>query len=351
MRGFSVAARSDRSRLAVSIVAVLLLAARGLAQVQGYPVEPSTPPFPVAPSVVPEAVLPPVVGLPVCPGPVPSCPIPVHPAPAAVPPGCDPYGRDRGPRGPCTAFPRTLLWEPPLAGLREPRFLAMPTTLSNSSTQATAETAVGNTVGLVRVAPAAWRTAIQFDVFAVVNSRFSDYDALVATDYRAGFPVSFARGPWHGKIGYEHTSTHLGDEIQERTGQVPINFIKDELVFGLGRYLFEGRWRVYGQAAWAFHQNIPGDPSPFRFGLGTEWVYRRATGLRGSPFAALNLDFDGAVDYDAALSLQAGWLWRDPDRRLAELRLFGQYFTGHSPYGQFFQTREDWFGLGIAIDY
>jgi hypothetical protein len=335
-------------RLAVVLAA--LFAATGQAQVQGYPVDPPTYTMAPAPS---GAGAPPIAGMPVDPGP--SWPDPFRPQPPAPPgcppPGCEPACPDGAARRTCTAFPRTLLWEPPLASLREPRFLAMPTTLSNGSTSSTAETSIGNTVGLLRVAPAAWRTALQLDVFAVAHSRFADYDALVATDYRAGFPISFARGPWHGKIGYEHTSTHLGDEIQQLTGQVPIDFIKDELVIGLGRYLFDRRWRVYGQAAWAFNQSIPGDPSPYRFAVGSEWVLRHATGWRGSPFAAANVDFDGAVDYDAALSLQAGWLWRDPDRRLAQCRIFGQYFTGPSPYGQFFRTREDWFGLGLAIDY
>ena len=295
----------------------------------------------------PVADLPSLVGLPVQGGPDPSCPVPVGPD----------YANPPGPPPPCsnphavTGFPRTLLWEPPLASLREPRFLAMPTTFSNATTQRTAETSIGNTLGLLRIAPVNWPVAFQIDAFAVVHSRFSDYDALVTTDYRAGFPVSFACGPWHGKIGYEHTSTHLGDEIQELTGQVPFDFIRDELVFGLGRYLFDRRWRVYGQVAWAFHQKIPGDPSPVRFAVGTEWVYRRATGWLGSPFAAANLDFDGAVGYSPSLSLQAGWMWRDPERRLSEMRLFGQFYTGYSPYGQFFRTREDWFGLGIAFDY
>jgi hypothetical protein len=315
----------------LTVVAALGFAGPARGQVQGYPVEnPATPPK------LADVIS--VSG---------TAPVPPDACGPGHPCGDDPLAAPRA----GAAFPRTLLWEPPLASLREPRFLAMPTTFSNGSTDHTAETSIGGTVGLLRVAPPRWKTAFQFDVFAVVHSRFSDYDALVTTDYRAGFPVSFARGPWHGKVAYEHTSTHLGDEIQALTGQVPFDFIKDELVFGLGRYLFDRRWRVYGQVAWAFNQSIPGDPSPFRFGVGTEWVRRHATGWWGSPFAATNLDFDGAVDYDPSFSLQAGWMWRDPSRRLAQCRLFGQYYTGHSPYGQFFRSREDWFGLGMAIDY
>ena len=67
--------------------------------------------------------------------------------------------------------------------------------------------------------------------------------------------------------------------------------------------------------------------------------------------ALVGTDFDGAVDYNASASIQAGWMWRDPARRLSQFRVFGQYYTGYSPYGQFYDTREDWFGFGLAMDY
>src|SRR5262249_23133903 len=218
-------------------------------------------------------------------------------------------------------------------------------TFNSHFSDQTVDTAIGNTLGLVRYEPAGNSYAIQFDVFAVAFSRFSEYDFLVESDYRLGLPISWACGPWHGKFGYEHTSTHLGDETIVRTGRAPFDYIKDEIVIGLGRYWWNQQLRVYGVFGWAFSQEIPGDPSPCRFDLGAEWVRRRATGCTGQPFVAGNLDFNGAVGYSPNFSLQAGWIWRDPSRRLAEGRIFAQFFTGNSVYGQFFQTRENWFGI------
>lgn len=263
----------------------------------------------------------------------------------------DPFRAETKNGGIYTGLPRTLLWEPPMAMPREPRFLVMPTTLSNGTTEQTIDTSIGATIGLLRGEPAGWKTAVQSDFFAVVTSRFSRHDYLVDTDYRYGFPITFSRGPWQWKIGYEHLSSHLGDEIQQVTGQQPINYIKDEVVLGVGRFLKDGRFRVYGEAAWAAHQNVPGDPSPFRFDLGTEWVRRRCTGPWGQPFVASNVRFDGSADYDPSFALQAGWIWRDGTRRFGEARVFGQYYTGYAPYGQFYNTRESWFGLGVAFDY
>ncbi len=276
------------------------------------------------------------------------------------PSGCGPSGWDR-PEDPFTflttsgstwsVFPRTLLWEPPLASLKEPRFLGLPNGLSNRFTDQTVDFAIGNTLGLLRRSSADGLRVWQLDLFAVVYSRFSDYDYFVGSDFRAGLPLTFAAGPWHGKVGFEHTSTHLGDETLVRLQRLPIDYIKDELVLAVGRYFDEQRFRVYGQVAWAFYQRVADDPSPFRFDIGAEWVRRRATGFFGQPFVAGNLEFNGATDYNPSLSLQVGWLWRDPSRRLAQGRLFGQYYTGYSPLGQFYLTREDWFGFGFAVDY
>lgn len=372
----------DRTRCVVRlawVVAVHLAACgTGAAQVRGLPVDPNDEPPAAQPTrttrgvslrrpialpsgeITPVQYLQPVQGEPISPlvpgvgptGPaVPfESPLPeLQPEPK--PPCNDPFAFRTGKGGTVTGLPRTLLWESPFAMPRQPRFMVMPTTLSNSTTDQTLETAIGGTLGLLRVEPANWKTAVQVDAFAVVNSRFSQYDFLVDADFRYGIPITLSRGPWHMKFGYEHTSSHLGDEYAVRSGQAPINYIKDEVVLGLGRWMFDERWRVYTEFAWAASQNIPGDPSPFRADVGAEWVGRRATGCWGKPFAAANVRFDGAVDYDPNFTLQLGWQWRDPTRRLGQARVFGEYYTGYSPYGQFFQRRESWFGFGVSFDF
>lgn len=350
-----------------SAVLASLVAGPAFGQVQGYPVEsggqPSGP-------VVGGAVVP-ARGVEV--GPVDGYPV-YRPEPASadrVPPGwspptgtaatpgqcrepgqCDDRFRHTTTSGwVCEGFPRSLLWEPPMASLREPRLLFMPTTLSNDTTDTTLDTAIGTTVGLFRVGSGERGPRIQLDVFGLVLSRLSNYDYLVESHYRAGFPVTIAYGPWHAKIGYEHTSTHLGDETLVRTGRQPIEYVRDEVAFGLGRWLCGDTLRVYGQAGWAFFVNGPDDASPFRFDVGFEWYRRQVTGFRGQPFAAGNVEFNGMSDYEPTLSLQAGWQWRDPGRRLAQTRVFVQYYTGRSVYGQFYQDQEDWVGIGLALDY
>jgi hypothetical protein len=249
-------------------------------------------------------------------------------------------------------FPSTLLWEPPFAAKREPRMMALPTTLNNYVGPWTLDTSLGTTVGLFRLIPS-WSPALeaQLDLFGVVHTRLSPDDLIVA-DYRFGFPVTFRHGPWHAKIAYEHTSAHVGDEgIQN--GRIPINkhTTKDEVVFGLGRW-FEDCLRLYGQSSYAFYQNLPDDSlGRWRFDIGFELYNRQPTGFWGTPFVALNADFRGDQKYNGNLNVQAGWLWRNPEQRLAMWRTFIEYYNGRSPYGQLQFTRERFLGAGVAADY
>jgi len=321
-----------------AIVLIVLLPGSASAQVQGFPVEPTPLANPPARLLPPVVYDPPIQRTPV------SCPIP------AAPCGRDPFRNVTAGGLAITCFPQSLLWEPPLASRREPRFTFVPTTLSNDFTNNTLDANIGATVGLVRFEREDSPLRVQLDAFGVVINRVSQYDFLVDSDYRAGLPLTFALGPWHGKLAFEHTSSHLGDETIERTGRQRNDYTKDEIVAGLGRWLFADHLRVYGDVGWAVFEHIPDNPSPFRFDLGGEWRPRVSTGFWGEPFAAANLEFNGANGYHPSLDVQLGWLWRAPDRRLGQFRVYAEYFTGRSDFGQFFTMNEQFLGFGVAIE-
>jgi hypothetical protein len=246
-------------------------------------------------------------------------------------------------------FPTTLLWEPVYASKREPRMMIGGTNYQNYVNDRTLETSIGTTIGLWRITPPGHDWAFQVDLFGVVHTRLSPQD-LMAADYRFGVPITFRWEDWHGKIGYEHTSTHLGDEYQRNTGVLPYNFSKDELVTGLGRYFLDRSLRVYGQVSYAFSQDLLNDPNRFRFDSGFQYVVPN-WGSSGSPFVAAHADFQGVLGFNPNINLQAGWLWRNPTQRLANARVFVEYYRGRSPYGQFAFVREDFYGVGAALDF
>jgi hypothetical protein len=248
-------------------------------------------------------------------------------------------------------FPQSLLWEPPVANPREPRLFARFTTLDNAFTTATVDTGIGGVFGLFRYADPCDDWKAQLDLSALALARYSDYDTLVANDYRAGLPLTVRYGPWDFKLAYEHTSGHLGDEVVTQFGLRRLDYAKDELLFGVSRVLMNNRLRVYGQFGYAFRQFVEGASGKDRYDFGAEWFYRGPTGHRGTPFAAVNLDFAGEANYDLNLVVQAGWLWRNPTKRFAQLRLFAEYYTGRSVYGQLLPFHESFWSAGIALDY
>ena len=249
-----------------------------------------------------------------------------------------------------TGFPNTLLWTPPLAELRAPRMAITATTLNNNVNNYTLDNSIGGTLGLARVEPTGLDAAVQLDLFAVVHTRLSPED-LIATDYRFGFPLTFRRGDWQARLAYEHTSAHLGDEFQRNTGRGMVNFARNEAVVGLGRYLFEQQLRLYGTVSYAFTQDLVPTPEPWRFDAGFEWVCPWSTGFAGRPFVAGHVEASGVVKYNPNIIGQAGWMFRNPTTRLANLRFYGQYYEGHSQFGQFFRDREKYLAVGMAADF
>lgn len=339
------------------------------------PTTPTAPSFPTAPLIetqpvdlVPGTMLPPTVlevdPFPPAPTPAEASATPTDPVfgPRKPLPGslADQVQRDYAARDlfryctwrdcTITMFPTTLLWEPPLAIFREPRMQALWTSQNNYKGPETLETSLGADFGVFRFEPIGSDFAVQLDLFGVAHTRLSP-DDVMAQSYRFGFPVTFRRGPWHGKIGYEHTSDHLGDELIFNTGRQFTRYAKDELVMALGRYFYD-RLRVYGQWSYAGYQDLPQGYNRNRYDAGFEYYDRRPTGFTGTPFLAFNATWRGEQQFTPITTTQFGWLWRNEELRLASLRIFGAYYSGGSPYGQFFQDgREHWWAIGIAGDY
>lgn len=250
------------------------------------------------------------------------------------------------------ALPGGFLWAPPLASKREPRMQVLGSSLKNYAGDYTLDTSIGGTVGLFRADVAGRDASYQLDLFGVVHTRLTPED-LIAADYRFGVPLTARWGDWHAKLAYEHTSAHVGDEYLRNFPATPIpGWAKDEVVVGIGRY-FADQLRLYGQVSYAFFYDLPQPhgESRWRFDYGAEWADLRPSGWAGTPFAAVHVFHRGDQDYVANFTAQVGWLWRNPYQRLASVRLFAEYYSGRSSFGQFDQTREQFYAVGVACDY
>jgi len=250
-------------------------------------------------------------------------------------------------------LPSTLLWEPPLAVKRDPRLQVLGTNLSDDRNSYKLDTSLGGTLGLFRYDFVGRDASLQLDIFGVAHTRFSPGD-LVASDYRAGLPLTWKRGWWSGKIAYEHTSGYLGRSDVQALVIGSRQYQKDEIVLGLSRILYD-QLRLYGHAAYAFGYQAPDRESSSgnrsRADLGFEWFDRKPTGFAGTPFVAGNADWRGDQDGQTNLTIQAGWLWRNPYQRFGTARVFIEHYRGQSPFGQLQATRETFTSIGFGFDY
>lgn len=263
--------------------------------------------------------------------------------------GDDPLHEAEGKRR--VFLPGTLLWLPPIANPLEPRMYVKETTLEHPDMEQVNDFALGGTLPLNRWSP--WGVCdegIQLDIFAVAISRFSAHDVMVAVDYRVGLPLTFAWGRWTGKLAFEHVSTHLGDEFIEDTGADSRSSRKEEIVMGLGYYLYDDL-RIYGQWGHALSQGtFVEDAEPERLSCGIEWCERHYTAQYGRPFAAVDLEVRGDQEYTPNVTVQLGWQWRGCSDQPA-LRVCAEFYDGRSPYGQFADRHESWLAFCVAFDH
>jgi len=246
-------------------------------------------------------------------------------------------------------LPEGLIYRSYLAGVKEPRLASVWNHDKNLGW--IWDVALGGRVGLMRYGteranrPDGW----ELDVEGAALSRL-DYEHemdVVSTDFRAGVPITYGYGPFQAKFGYYHLSSHLVDEFMLRNPDVErINYVRDALVLGGSWYVTEDL-RLYAEASWAFHTD--GGAEPWEFQFGADFSPAGPTGVRGTPFAAINGHLLQELDFGGHLVVQAGWQWRNDSGRL--LRVGAEYFAGKSDQYEFFKKYEEKIGFGVWYDF
>jgi hypothetical protein len=243
-------------------------------------------------------------------------------------------------------LPYDLLWQIPLANQREPRFYAK---FNNYRNKSYIDTAIGGQFGIGRIAPKdREHEGIQLDAFAVVFSRFDPKRYFTSADFRAGIPLTYAKGPWSTKLSYEHTSTHLGDEYLQAYNQRQVPLVLDEMVYGLAR-MFGEHVRLYGQVGYAFNTAKETNANQrSRFDLGIQYSNYADTGPVGRPYVAFDMDLRQYQGYRPNDTFQAGWQWVNKGH---SIRLGVEIYNGKSPYGQFYKLDEHWVAFAGYYDW
>jgi hypothetical protein len=221
-----------------------------------------------------------------------------------------------------------------------------------------ASVGIGDAFGLGRWNGSRPGDGVQFGLSAGVFAQFdlgtSSFELLNA-DYTIGLPVAIRHGWFSTRLRVYHQSSHLGDEYLLR--EPPDRQDRENLSFESLEWLLSadtGPLRLYGGGEYLF-MRTPDDLDRYVAHGGLE--LRPA--LRVIPLGSLggfrlvaagDVKASGEQDWKPAISARAGLEYdraggADPTSR--RWGIFGEFYTGPSPYGQFFREKVRLAGLGI----
>ena len=247
-------------------------------------------------------------------------------------------------------LPQGLVYRSYLAGVKEPRLNN--TWIYENDVGNLWDATLGGRVALLRYGsqggplPQGWELGVEGAAF--VRLDMDDERDLVAADFRAGVPLTYAYQGNEFKLAFYHLSAHIGDEfLLKNPSFVRINYSRDVIVFG---YAFRPNdtWRFYAEAGYGVQ--VDGGAEPWEFQFGIEYSTMRPTGPRGAPFVATNAQLHQEVDFGGRYTIQAGWQWRGEGAGHL-FRVGVQHLNGLSPQYQFFGSNQNEQQTGVGIWY
>ena len=246
-------------------------------------------------------------------------------------------------------LPRGLLYRDYLANPHAPR-MASVFLYDTTRNGWVWDSSLGAQVGLFRYGSTCCDEGWQLDLLGAAFPRLDveNKDDLEAVDFRIGLPITYRKGATSYKIGYDHISSHVGDEFIVRNPTFQrINYVRDGVIVGVAHNTTPDT-RVYGETSFAF--NADGGAEPWGLQFGAEYSPAIATGFRPQPFAAVNTHLREEHDWGGTFTAMTGCQWRGEHTK--HLFRFGlQYANGKSLQGTFYDEHEELFGTGLWLDF
>jgi hypothetical protein len=153
---------------------------------------------------------------------------------------------------------------------------------------------------------------------------------------------------WAMKLGINHDSSHVGDELIERTGRKRINYTRKEIQLG-ANWAFSQEWQVYAETGYAYDMGNAEDlQAPWRWQTGLQFqskanLWRDKLGW----YAALDIGATEERDYSIDKTFQVGYVFYSGIRRW---RAGLEMYNGRSQLGEFFQDDEKYVSFGWWLD-
>ncbi len=254
-------------------------------------------------------------------------------------------------------FPEGTLFHAPLASPKEPRThvtwlrLNLPGDSFNVGS-----VGFGDSFGLVRWPGWGEADAWQFGISGAVLAQFnldSDSMDLINADYIIGLPLSYRNGSWSARARFFHQSSHLGDEFlllpqQPELKQARIN-LSFETIELLGGWEWEGI-RLTAGPSYIVHS----DTTLKRYSVQGGIDYQRTQPVFKPtihPFASVLCHAWEETDWNLDVSVKAGINIRSPYTEKRSIQIFGEYYHGNLPFGQFYKLRAEYYGAGLNVSF
>ena len=248
-------------------------------------------------------------------------------------------------------LPAGNLFEALIADPRWPRFSIGYRYFTDEARNVTSAT-FGETIAVYRDRgpyDGAWEVGFQAGVFSIFDLDAPSFD-LVNSDFSAGLHAAYRIGDLSTFLRVLHQSSHLGDEFLLRNRIDRINLSFEGLDLKLSYTLFD--WlRLYGGGAYLFHRD-PSALKPWSTQGGFELQTPGKFWLDSARFVtALDLQNREENKWSTEISVRGGLQFERPQRFGRKISLLVEYYKGHSPNGQFFNTKVEYFGPGLHLDF
>lgn len=194
-----------------------------------------------------------------------------------------------------------------------------------------------------------WEIGFQGGIFSIFDLSAPSAD-LVNTDFIGGLQAAYQVNNLATSFQIFHQSSHLGDEFLLRNPIDRVNLSFEGIDLKLSYRLVD--WlRLYGGGTYLFHR----DPSDLKswstqggVELQTPW---RFWGDSTRLVTGLDLQNREENRWSTEISVRSGFQFERPQSFMRKIRLLLEYYKGHSPNGQFFNRRIEYFGTALHLDF
>ena len=208
---------------------------------------------------------------------------------------------------------------------------------------------VGANLGVYRNQPEKTKRGWQVTVGAGFHGQFDPassednvgWDGIISLSLEVRQSSALAH-----RFGVHHISSHVGDELIERTGIARKNYTRQEIRYGLMWFMLP-QWQSYFELGKAYDLLNKDIQKLWRSELGIQ--YENEKYWRSDFGWYMGADFSGYEenDWDINTSLHLGILSKVAGRRYR----FGlEFYEGRSTLGEFFLNKEKSISFGIWVD-